>query len=336
MSGDAAVQAVRAFNRFYTSVIGVLHEGLLRTPYTLTEARVVFELAQRGPGEHSEVSELRRALDLDAGYLSRLLARFEADGLVARRPAAGDARKQVVRLTDQGRQVFAMLDARSAEEIRALLQDLPDADLARLLAAMATIRELLEDPALPAVASPRPRTVVLRAPEPGEYGWVVARHGALYAAEYGWDATFEALVARIVADHLTGHDPRREAAWIAELDGRPAGCVFCVARDAATAQLRILLVEPGARGLGIGTRLVGECLRFARDAGYERITLWTNDVLTAARRIYEAAGFELVEQEAHHSFGQDLVGQYWSKTLTTGVPDRAMPDSPSARKNYRK
>ncbi|MBV9278444.1 MAG: bifunctional helix-turn-helix transcriptional regulator/GNAT family N-acetyltransferase [Chloroflexi bacterium] len=299
------VGAVRAFNRFYTAVIGVLREGLLRTPYSLTEARLLFELAQR---EATEVSDLRRSLGIDAGYLSRLLDRFEADGLAGRERSRSDGRRQVIRLTERGRAVFAMLDARSAEEIGDLLSRLSQEDRRRLVGAMGTIRQILEGTA-------QSRTIDLRSPQPGDFGWVVHRHGVLYAEEYGWDATFEALVARIVADYVDHHDPRRERAWIAELGGEAVGCVFCVKREDSVAQLRLLLVEPRARGLGIGTRLVEECLRFARDAGYGQIMLWTNDVLRDARRLYERAGFELVEEDRHRSFGHDLVGQNWWRGL---------------------
>jgi DNA-binding MarR family transcriptional regulator/GNAT superfamily N-acetyltransferase len=303
--GVGRVAAVRSFNRFYTGVIGVLTDGLLRTPYTLTEARVLFELAQR---DRTEMPTLRRTLGLDPGYLSRILARFEADALVERGRSPRDARAQVVALTESGRGAFATLDARSTEEITALLGRLPDTDQRRLLGAMATIERLLGR----GTASPELR---LRPPTAGELGWVVERHGALYAAEYGWNAEFEALVARIVADFAAGHDPDRERAWIAQLDGRPVGCVLCVGRDEETAQLRLLLVEPSARGLGLGGRLVDECLRFARDAGYRRMVLWTNDVLVAARRIYERAGFRLVGSEPHHSYGHDLVAQWWERDL---------------------
>jgi DNA-binding MarR family transcriptional regulator/GNAT superfamily N-acetyltransferase len=311
---SSRIAEVRAFTRFYTAVIGVLDEGLLGTPYSVTEARVLFELAQSAA---TDVADLRRSLRVDSGYMSRIAARLEADGLVTRAPSGRDARRQVLALTPRGREVFADLDARSADQVTHLLDKLGDADQERLVTAMGTVRSLLgaaQGDGLPATA----RTVVLREPGPGDLGWVVARHGALYAAEYGWSAEFEGLVARIVADYAAGHDPRREAAWIAELDGEPVGCVFCVARDETTAQLRILLVEPAARGLGIGARLVAECLRFATAAGYESMMLWTNDVLTSARRIYEAAGFRLVEEEPHHSFGQDLVGQVWERRL---VPD---------------
>lgn len=303
----ARVEAVRSFTRFYTSIIGVLDEGLLHTPYSVTEARIIFELAQQ---DATGVAELRRELGVDAGYMSRITARLEANGLVTRARSPEDARRQVLRLTDRGREVFALLDARSAAQVAHLLASVPDPVQQRVVAAMDTIRVVLDDGRTDPV-----RTVVLRPPGPGDYGWVVARHGALYAAEHGWDATFEGLVARIVGDFVAGHDPAREAAWIAEVDGEPAGCVFCVAKDDTTAQLRILLVEPSARGLGIGSRLVDECLRFASRAGYREMTLWTNDVLVSARRIYEATGFTLVDEEPHHSFGRDLVGQHWSRPL---------------------
>jgi len=301
------VGAVREFNRFYTTVIGVLHEGLLRTPYSLTEARVIFELAQ---WDATEVAELRRTLGLDAGYLSRMLARFAADGLVTRQPSPTDARRQVIHLTDAGRAAYRTLDERSTAEIETMLSRLTDTDRRRLVGAMRTVEDILGD-------APRPPGYVLRPPDPGDYGWVVQRHGLRYAEEYGWDATFEALVARVVADYVDRHDPRRDAAWIAEVDGAPAGCVFCVGRDddRDVAQLRLLLVEPAARGTGIGGRLVEECLRFAKRAGYREIMLWTNDVLTDARRLYERAGFTLRDQAPHHSFGHDLVGQTWRRPL---------------------
>jgi DNA-binding MarR family transcriptional regulator/GNAT superfamily N-acetyltransferase len=294
------IEAVREFNRFYTNVLGLLREGLLDTPYSLTEARVIFELAR---ADEFEVSHLRRWLDLDAGYLSRLLTRFEADGLVARTRSPGDARRQLVSLTGAGRAVFTKLDARSADQIRSLLAGLPVDSRQRLTAAMTGIREILGP-------TGRPAAFVLRPPQPGDLGWVVARHGALYTGEHGWDASFEALAARIVADFAARGDGR-EAAWIAELGGEPAGCVFCLRKTDTTAQLRLLLVEPHARGLGVGGRLVAECVCFARRAGYSEMMLWTNDVLHAARRIYQRAGFRLVGSAPHHSFGHDLVGQDW-------------------------
>jgi DNA-binding MarR family transcriptional regulator/GNAT superfamily N-acetyltransferase len=302
---EERVAAVRAFNRFYTDVIGVLRDGLLRTPYSLTEARAIFELAQR---DVTEVADLRRVLHLDAGYLSRVLARFHADGLITRERSATDARKQVIALTEAGRSAFATLDARSTDETRKLLAGLAEDDQRRLVTAMGVIREVLEQ-------APRADAYLLRPPRPGDFGWVVHRHGVRYAEEYGWDDTFEALVARIIADYVEHRDPQRENAWIAEVDGERVGCVFCTKHDDTTAQLRILLVEPAARGLGIGSRLVEECIRFARRAGYRQITLWTNDVLADARRVYQRAGFNLVDEYPHHSFGHDLIGQHWSRPL---------------------
>ncbi|MBV9384418.1 MAG: MarR family transcriptional regulator [Streptosporangiaceae bacterium] len=296
------VAEVRAFNRFYTNVIGVLQGMYLGTPYSVTEARLLFELARQG---EAAVASLRRSLDIDAGYLSRVLARFEDDGMVRRQRTPADARRQVISLTSAGRSAVRELDARAAKHISGLLAGV---DRGRLLGAMRVITDVLSE-------VPRQRAIVLRPPGPGDMGWVVQRHGAVYAAEYGWDCTFEALVARIVADYIDNRKPEREAAWIAEVDGVPAGCVFCVADSDTVARLRLLLVEPAARGLGIGSRLVEEVLRFARRTGYGEITLWTNDVLASARRLYEAAGFTLAGEEPHHSFGHDLVGQTWTRAL---------------------
>ena len=304
-AGDAAVATVRAFNRFYTNLIGLLRGKYLDTPYSLTEARVLFELAQR---DASEVTDLRRTVDIDAGYLSRILARFSSDGLITRQRSAADGRRQVITLTGDGRSVVAGLDARSAAQTRDMLATVHDDDRHRLLNAMHVITDVLAE-------APPPRGYVMRAPQAGDMGWVVQRHGAMYAEEFGWDETFEALVARLVADYVDHRDPDREAAWIAEVDGTPAGCVFCMRKDDRTAQLRMLLVEPWARGLGIGSRLVEEVLRFGRRAGYSDITLWTNDVLVGARRIYQRAGFTLDNEARHHSFGKDLVEQNWSRRL---------------------
>ncbi|MGE5291633.1 MAG: GNAT family N-acetyltransferase [Micromonosporaceae bacterium] len=325
---ERASAAVREFNRFYTNVIGLLRAGYLHTPYTLTEARVIFELAQGG----QDAAGLRRTLDLDAGYLSRILARFEADGLITRERSRADGRRQLVNLTASGRAAFGRLDERADAHIRTLLAGVGDHDRRRLTTAMATIRQIV----LSAAGSSRPSSggatpsaadadhrgalhpvgYVLRRPLPGELGWVVQRNGAIYAEEYGWDETYEALVARIVADYASSHDPRMESAWIAELDGEPTGCVFCMRKSESVAQLRLLLVEPRARGLGLGSRLVTECIRFAKQAGYTEMMLWTNDVLVQARRIYEKAGFTLTESERHRSFGHDLVGQIWRLPLT--------------------
>ncbi|MEU5994854.1 helix-turn-helix domain-containing GNAT family N-acetyltransferase [Spirillospora sp. NPDC047418] len=303
------IGTVRAFNRFYTGVIGVLGEGLVRSPYSLTEARVIFELAQRGD---AEVLALRRALGLDAGYLSRMLARFEADGLLVRERAAGDARRQIARLTPRGRAVFAMLDERTAAEIRGLLDGLPAADRGRLLAAMRTVHGILGDRPGPDGGG----RAVLRPLRPGDLGWVVERNGALYDAECGWDRTYEALVASVVADYVRDHDPERENAWIAEAGGVRLGGVFCVQRAEGVAQLRLLHVEPDARGLGVGAALVDACVGFAAAAGYAEIMLWTTALQRPAHRLYERAGFVLAEEEPPvERFGDVVHGQVWRKRL---------------------
>jgi DNA-binding MarR family transcriptional regulator/GNAT superfamily N-acetyltransferase len=302
----ADVAAIRAFNRFYTARVGALRDGLLATAHPLPEARVLYELGQVAS---ADFADLRRALDVDAGYLSRLLARLEAQGLVTRERAAHDGRRQRVALTPAGEDAYRTLDQRSAAEIATLLDGLPDDDRRRLLDALHAVQTILE-------GAPRPPAFVLREPQPGDYGWVVQRHGALYAQEYGWDQSFEALVAKVVADYAGDHDPERERAWIAEASGRPVGCVFCMRRDGRTAQLRCLLVEPSARGMGVGGALVDACVAFARDAGYEQIVLWTNDVLAGARRLYERAGFVLAGSAPHASFGRDdLVGEDWALDL---------------------
>jgi DNA-binding MarR family transcriptional regulator/GNAT superfamily N-acetyltransferase len=299
------VAAVRAFNRLYTNVIGVLRGGYLNTPYSLTEARLLFELGQR---DRTEVSALRRGLDIDAGYLSRILSRFEGDQLVTREKSDTDARRQVIALTAAGRALQQSLDTRAAAEIGALLGRLGEDAQQRLVASMREITQVL-------TGAPPPRAYLLRAPRPGDLGWVIQRQAAGYAAEYGWDETYEALVARIIADYVDSHDPAREAAWIAEADGQRVGSILCVRKSDTVAQLRLLYVDPAARGLGIGSKLVEECLRFARAAGYTEMMLWTNSVLAEARRIYQRTGFTLIGEEAHHSFGADLVGQNWSRKL---------------------
>ncbi|TDC38461.1 MarR family transcriptional regulator [Actinomadura sp. KC345] len=300
------IGTVRSFNRFYTGVIGVLGEGLVQTPYSLTEAWVIFELAQEAD---TEVLALRRALGLDPGYLSRMLARFEADGLVERERAAGDGRRRIVRLTPRGREVFGMLDERSVADIRGMLDGLPDGDRRRLLAAMRSIHEVLGD-------RPRAGGLVLRPLRQGDLGWVVERNGALYDEECGWDRTYEALVAEVVADYVRDHDPERENAWIAEAGGVRVGGVFCVRRDDDVAQLRLLHVEPDTRGMGVGAALVGECVRFAADAGYSEIMLWTTALQRPAHRVYERAGFTLEEEEPPvERFGDVVHGQVWRRKL---------------------
>lgn len=300
------VEAVRRFNRFYTKQIGALHEGLLQSPFSLTEVRVLYELAHR---ENITASQLAKDLGLDAGYLSRILRRFEYCGFLDRTPSETDGRRSHLRLTQQGRDAFAPLDQRSHDEVAALLSRLPATEQKRLLDAMRAIEKTL---APPLVAT---TPYLLRSHRPGDMGWIIHRHGVLYAQEYGWDEQFEALVAEIVAKFIQRFDPKRECCWIAERDGEIVGSVFLVRESDEVAKLRLLLVEPAARGLGIGARLVDECIRFARQAGYTTITLWTNDVLRAARHIYEKAGFHLVREGQHHSFGHDLVEQTWELTL---------------------
>jgi DNA-binding MarR family transcriptional regulator/GNAT superfamily N-acetyltransferase len=306
------VQDVRAFNRFYTGVIGALDYGRhLYAPYTLTETRVLYELAQ---APHLDAADLRTGLDLDAGYLSRILNKFEEAGLIERGPSQSDPRRRRVRLTARGRETAALLDERARETVGALLDTVAPADRPRLAEAMRTIQDVLG--ASDTAGRARSGEVLLRGPGPGDLGWIVQRNAALYAAEYGWNAGYEALVARIVADFAQDHDPRLERVWIAEQDRRPVGCVMCVRDDApGTARLRLLLVEPEARGHGVGDRLVRAVIDFARGAGYRDLVLWTNDVLGSARRLYQRHGFALVSEKPHHSFGKDLVGQDWRLRL---------------------
>jgi DNA-binding MarR family transcriptional regulator/predicted N-acetyltransferase YhbS len=302
------VESVRRFNRFYTWQLGLLQEGLLRSPFTLTEARIVYELAQH---EQTTATHLGQELGLDAGYLSRILRGFTKGGLIEKEPSETDRRQSLLSLTDGGRKAFAELNAASRQEIEALLEELEEEQQRGLIDAMQTIERLLG-------AGPEHRVpYILRPHQPGDLGWVVQRHGVLYHREYGWDEQFEALVAEIVADFVRGFDAKRERCWIAEREGENVGCVFLVKHPEreGVARLRLLLVEPKARGLGIGRRLVQECTRFARRAGYHTITLWTNSVLHSARRIYEEEGYRLIREEPHHSFGYDLVGQTWEMAV---------------------
>jgi DNA-binding MarR family transcriptional regulator/GNAT superfamily N-acetyltransferase len=296
--------SVRHFNRFYTRRIGVLHEHLLDSAFSLTEVRIMYELAHR-PGVTA--SELCRELGLNAGYLSRVITGFEKRGLIDKTRSAADARVMELRLTEQGRTTFEPLDLASQREIEAMLERLSKPEQHQLLEAMQQIEGVLE----PTSAS----GYLLRDPLPGDMGWIVHRHGVLYAQEYGLNEEFEALVAEIVAKYVRHFDKKRERCWIAERHGKVVGSIFVTKQDDNTAKLRLLYVEPSARGLGIGQRLVDECVRFARNAGYQRMMLWTNSVLTAARKIYEKAGFEMIESEPHHSFGHDLVGEVWSLDL---------------------
>lgn len=302
------VSAVRRFNRFYTRRIGVLREGLLHSPYSLTEVRILFELAHRAG---LTATDLCRELGLDPGYLSRILSRLEEQGLISKARSEADGRQRLLQLTPAGQAAFAELDRRASEEVAEALGALSEEEQQRLLQAMATIEQILD----PGKGFKFAEPFVLRPHQPGDMGWVVHRHGVLYAQEYGWDERFEALVAQIVADFITHYNPARERCWIAEMNGEIVGSVFVVQASDTVAKLRLLLVEPKARGLGLGTRLVEECIRFARRAGYQKLTLWTNSVLTAARHIYEKTGFRLVAQEPHHSFGHDLVGETWELDL---------------------
>jgi DNA-binding MarR family transcriptional regulator/N-acetylglutamate synthase-like GNAT family acetyltransferase len=303
---EQRVAFVRQFNRFYTQRIGVLAEGLLQTPFSLTEARVLYELANR---EKPVSSELARELGLDAGYVSRILRGFESRGMLEREPSQSDGRHRLLSLTAYGREMFAPLDARSREEVGAMLHELHESEQDRLVEAMQAIESIL---------GRRRRTAsayLLRPPQAGDLGWVVQRHGAVYAQEYGWNEEFEALVAEVVASFIRNFDAPAERCWIAEKDQEKVGSVFVIRSSDTVAKLRLLLVEPSVRGLGIGRRLVDECLRFARQCGYKQMTLWTNSVLLAARRIYERAGFHMTAQESHHSFGCDLIGETWEIDL---------------------
>ena len=300
---DTRAEAVRHFNRFYTRQIGVLHEHLLDSEFSLTEARILYELAHR-PALTG--AELCRELGLNAGYLSRVISGFEKKGLLTKTRSPADARASRLELTEAGRATFEPLNTASRREVMAMLDRLPEPAQQELVQAMGRIRALLGEP------SPG---YVLRDPRPGDMGWIIHRQAVLYAQEYGWNAEYEALVAEILARFVRAFDPACERCWIAEKEGMVVGSVFVVREDEATAKLRLLYVDPCARGMGIGSRLVDECLRFARQAGYRRMVLWTNSVLTAARRIYDRAGFRLVEEAPHHSFGKDLVGQVLAREL---------------------
>jgi DNA-binding MarR family transcriptional regulator/GNAT superfamily N-acetyltransferase len=304
-SSDHAA-AVRGFNRFYTKQIGLLQNGYLRSAFSLTQVRVLYELAH-----HSgfTATDLARELDLDSGYLSRILQQFSKLGLLLRTTSARDGRQTHLALSQKGAKVFEQFDSKTQAEIETMLARLSPGEQARLIGAMHTIQALLGQ-------QPAPKTpYLLRTHQPGDMGWVIHRHGALYAQEYGWDERFEALVAEIAAKFIEKFDRKRERCWIAEKDGSIVGSVFLVRESEKIARLRLLLVEPSARGLGIGNRLVDECARFARQAGYKKITLWTQSILHAARHIYKKAGYRLVKQERHCEFGFDLIGETWDLKL---------------------
>lgn len=301
----AQVKAVRAFNRFYTQRIGVL-KRYLDSEFTLTEVRVLYEIAHR-PG--LTASDLVRELALDAGYLSRILRRFAQQGWLQRESAPHDARQSLLRLSEPGYAVFAPLQQKSRDETAQLLAGVADSTRPSLIHAMETVQRLLQ----PTPAAER--AVVLRDPQPGDMGWVVQQHGELYAREFGYNAEFEALVADIVAKYLLHFDPAWEKCWIAEVDGERAGSVFVVRKSATVAKLRLLILRPEARGLGLGGRLTDECIAFARAKGYRKMTLWTQSHLTAARAIYESRGFHRVKSEPNPAYGKDLTSEIWERKL---------------------
>jgi DNA-binding MarR family transcriptional regulator/GNAT superfamily N-acetyltransferase len=299
------IGAVRRFNRFYTRQIGVLRKTYLDSPYSLGEMRVLYEISH---GEGVTASDIAKALDLDAGYLSRVLRNFEKRGLIVRKASPADARQSRLTLTASGRKTFAPAEARSQRDVAAMLKALGGGEQEKLVAAMRTIEGLLDN------ASPAGE-IILRQPKPGDFGWIVSRHAELYAQEYGWTEPFEGLCAQIVADFANKNDPACERCWIAELNGENVGTVMLVKDSEEVARIRLLLVDPKGRGLGLGTKLVNECVKFARATGYKKITLWTHSILTAARHVYEQAGFTLTSSEKKHSWSKDVVAEYWDMTL---------------------
>ena len=300
------INAVRRFNRFFTRKIGVLREGLLHSPYSLTEARIIFELAVQG---RLTPSDLCRELGLDPGYVSRTLNKLNQQNIIEKIRSDSDGRQRLISLTGEGEKVAGMLSQRSNEEAGEMLAGLAPEERTRFLDAMNVIQTILDS------GLKYSEPFYIRNHEPGDLGWVIRRHGLLYSQEYGWDERFEAFVAEVCADFINNYNPQKERCWIAEMNGRQVGSVFCKMETADVAKLRMLLVDPSARSLGLGRRLVDECLRFAKRTGYKKITLWTNDILTAAARIYREKGFSLVREEPHQSFGKDLVGQYWELQL---------------------
>ncbi len=306
----ARIGAVRRFNRFYTRQIGVLRKTYLDSPYSLGEMRVLYEIAH---GEAVTAKDIGRALDLDAGYLSRVLRNFERRGLITRKASEKDARQSNLALTARGRQAFDPAEERSQRDVADMLDKLPPPDQSHLVSAMQTIEKLLGAPTPGAAGNP---SYILRAPRFGDFGWIISRHAVLYAQEYGWGEPFEGLCAQIVADFVNNYDPKLERCWIAEMNGENVGCVMLVKDDVpGVARLRLLLVDPQARGLKLGTRLVDECVNFARASGYRKMTLWTHSILTAARRTYEKAGFILTSSEPRHTWGKDVVAEYWDLEL---------------------
>ena len=300
------VAAVRRFNRFYTQNLGVLRPGWLDSAFSLTEARVLYEIKQR---DGVTASNIARDLDLDAGYLSRILRGFHRNGLIRKNVSADDGRQSLLSMTAHGRKAFDPLERRTERQVGALLGRLTDSQQNHLISAMRTIETII-------VSEPKVESeIVLRRPRPGDFGWVIARHAELYAQEFGWADDFEGLCAQIVADFVSKYDAKYERCWIAKMDGQNVGSVFLVKDSEKIARLRLLLVDPVARGRGLGTRLTNECIRFARMRGYRSITLWTHKVLTVARHIYERAGFQLTSSEPRRSFGQNVISEHWDLTL---------------------
>jgi DNA-binding MarR family transcriptional regulator/GNAT superfamily N-acetyltransferase len=308
LSNEERINAVRHFNRFMTRQIGALREGLLHSPYSLTESRILFEIANH---DTLTASNLIHELGLDAGYVSRILARFEEKGLVYKERSTTDARQRILKLTSEGVNAFSQLNERSYKEIAELIGELSESEQQQLISAMTTVEGLLSKKKNLKFSGP----YFLRQHEPGDMGWVVQQHGILYSKEYGWDESFEALVSQIVADFINNFNPKRERCWIAEMNGKMVGSIFIVEGNEDTAKLRLLIVDPMARGLGLGSQLVEECIQFSRRVGYKKLVLWTNSVLKEARHIYQKKGFKLVNEEKHHSFGQDLVGETWELLL---------------------
>jgi len=300
------IAAVRRFNRFYASRLGVLRDGLPHPPCSLAESRIIHEIANR---DQVIAADLAKDLGLDPGHLSRTLDRLEQKGLIRKIPSPSDGRQRLLRLTPEGEETAALLDRRLREEIGEMLNHLSEQDQNRLIQAMNTIEQLLGE----GLNDSEP--YILRQHEPGDMGWIVHMHGRFYAEEYGWDERFEALVAQICADFIRRYNPDRERCWIAEMDGQVVGSVMVVQESEDTAKIRLLVVDPRARGLGLGKRLVDECIRFARRKGYKKIVLWTNHVLVAARNIYQKAGFVKVKEEPHRNFGPELIGETWELTL---------------------
>ena len=306
------IAAVRRFSRFYTRQIGALRKTFLDTPYSLAEMRVLYELAQgAADSDGPTASDIARALDIDAGYLSRVLRNFEKRGLIARKTSKQDARQSHLSLTAKGRKTFAPAERRSNKDVADMLGRLGSDEQARLVNAMETIETLLGGEN----EGEKQRSYTLREPKHGDFGWMVTAHAKLYAEEYNWTEPFEGLVAQIVADFVNNHDPKRERCWIAEMDGENVGCVMVVKDSDEVARIRLLLVDRQARGLGLGTKLVDECIAFARAAGYKKMTLWTHSVLTAARHTYEKAGFTLTASEPRHTWGEDVVAEFWDMEL---------------------